>query len=267
MPELPEVETIRRDLAQNLPGTRIVGLWTSGLPLRLNRPLDVAALELASVGRSFVAADRVGKHLLLRTSGGCIVVHLGMSGRLQVMAGKSVRATHTHVIWRLADGRELRYVDPRRFGMVAAGDRPVSGIEPLSRALNDERLTALLAGSRRAVKAFLLDQTKVAGLGNIYVCEALFQAGIHPSARTNHLTRARVAALRVAIVDVLRRGIANRGTTLRDYADGEGRKGRNQNCLLVYGREGEACTRCTSRIRRGVDQGRSTFFCARCQRR
>jgi formamidopyrimidine-DNA glycosylase len=268
VPELPEVETIRRDLVRRLRGSTVIGLWTSGLPLRLGRPIDLPELQAASVGHRFVSADRVGKHLILRTSGGRIVVHLGMSGRLQVVTAGLARAAHTHVVWRLADGRELRYVDPRRFGMVAAGAAPTSsGIEPLSSALDDTRLADLLAATRRPVKAFLLDQTKIAGLGNIYVCEALFRARIHPATRSDRVTGARVRALRGAIVSVLRQGIANRGTTLRDYTDGRGEKGRNQHVLLVYGREGEPCANCGAAVRRRIDQGRSTFFCARCQRR
>ncbi len=267
MPELPEVETIRRDLARRLKGVRVRSLWTSGLPLRLNRPLDVPAIEAVSVGRTFDALERVGKHLILRTSAGAIIVHLGMSGRLHVVMGDAARPPHTHVVWHLEDGRELRFIDPRRFGMVAAGDAPTSGIEPLGRDLDDQALGAMLDGSRRAIKAFLLDQSKIAGLGNIYVCEALFLAGIHPVARAGRVTGARVGALRTSIVEVLRRGIENRGTTLRDYSDGAGRKGRNQHRLHVYGREGEPCTRCASPVKRRVDQGRSTFFCARCQKR
>lgn len=267
MPELPEVETIRRDLAKRLPGARVEALWTSGFPLRMNRPLDVAGIRKVTVGGQFQALDRMGKHLLLRTDRGTVVVHLGMSGHLLVVPGGEVRAPHTHLIWTLGDGRELRYVDPRRFGMVSVGDPAGSGIEPLGPGFDDARLAAMLEGSRRAIKALLLDQSKIAGLGNIYVCEALFLAQIHPSAQSLRVTGPRVTALRQAIVDVLKAGIRNRGTTLRDYTDASGRKGKNQYTLHVYGRQGEPCTRCGAVVKRQVDQGRSTFLCVRCQRR
>lgn len=267
MPELPEVETIRRDLARALPGVRVERLWTSGFPLRMNKPVDVAAIRAASVGKTFGEPERKGKHLLLRTDGGVIVVHLGMSGQLLISRAAAPRAPHTHVIWSLSDGRELRFVDPRRFGLVAAGEVGGSGVEPLGGDFDDARLRDLLTGSRRVLKAFLLDQTKIAGLGNIYVCEALFLSRIHPTARADRVTGARVGALRQAIVEVLRGAIKNRGTTLSDYRDASGRTGRNQFRLHVYGREGEACTRCGTLVKRRVDQGRSTFFCARCQRR
>ena len=268
MPELPEVETIRRDLERRLPGVRVTALWTSGIPLRMKTPVDVRALKKAAVGQKIEKLERVGKHLVVRTSGGAFVVHLGMSGRLVVVAEAEPRVAHTHVVWTLEDGRELRFTDPRRFGMVGPLAAEIrSGIEPLGRDLTDERLAELLRGRKRAIKAFLLDQTQVAGLGNIYVCEALFESGIHPAARCDRLTRPRIAALRKAIVSVLGRAVKNRGTTLRDYTDASGARGRNQFKLFVYGREGEACVSCATRIRRTVDGGRSTFFCPRCQRR
>jgi len=140
----------------------------------------------------------------------------------------------------------------------------ILGVEPLGRALTAARLAALLAASRRPLKTFLLDQTRVAGLGNIYVSEALFLAQLHPSL-PSHLAVPSAGALRDAIRTVLRKSIGNRGTTIRDYTDASGREGRNQHTLKVYGREGEPCLTCRAKVRRQVDAGRSTFFCPRCQ--
>jgi formamidopyrimidine-DNA glycosylase len=200
-----------------------------------------------------------------------VLVHLGMSGQLRLEGGQAPRAPHTHVVWRLAGGSELRFVDPRRFGWVAVaptvGQLPeLAGLGPDPLAeLSVAGLAAALAGSRAPIKAFLLDQGKVAGLGNIYVSEALHRAGIHPGTPARR-TRARAAALVAAIRAALEQGIANRGTTLRDYRDADGQAGSNAAALLVYGRDGAPCGRCGASIRRRVDAGRSTFFCARCQR-
>lgn len=279
MPELPEVETVRRDLEARILGARVEAVWWSGKPLRLARPPDAPALARAAEGRAVTALRRRAKYLLVDHDGGwTTVVHLGMSGRLTVAAAGTPRPPHTHVVWTLDGGaRELRFTDPRRFGLVAAVARAdeaalpelaVLGDDPLTPPLGAVRLRELLAGARRAVKPLLLDQTRVAGLGNIYVCEALHDARIHPAARADRLGPPRVAALAKAVVKVLERGIANRGTTLRDYVDASGAGGSNQHALRVYGREGEACPRKDGgRIRRITTQGRSTFFCPACQRR
>jgi formamidopyrimidine-DNA glycosylase len=204
-----------------------------------------------------------------------VVVHLGMTGQVVVCRPGAPRAKHTHVVWSLADGRELRFVDARRFGWVTTVRRGAEkqlpelaelGIEPLGEQLTDARFAALLAASRRAMKAFLLDQSQVAGLGNIYVCEALYLSRIHPRTRSDRVRSPAAAALRAAIVDVLTSAITHRGTSFRDYVDGEGQRGSNQLQLHVYGREGERCRRCGGKIVRTVDGGRSTFFCPRCQK-
>jgi formamidopyrimidine-DNA glycosylase len=275
MPELPEVETLRRDLARHLPGAVLRDLWTSGKALRLGRPLDVEAIRALTVGRRVLRLRRLAKYLLVDTdAGGALVVHLGMSGHLLVCPAAAPRAPHTHLVWRLDDGgRELRYVDPRRFGQVTTvltgeeatlPELQLLGLEPLGRALTAARLAELLGASKRPLKTFLLDQTRVAGLGNIYVSEALFRARLHPSLPSDAAVAA-APALRDAIRSVISRAIANRGTTIRDYTDASGREGRNQLVLQVYGREGEPCFVCGGRVRRQVDSGRSTFFCPRCQ--
>jgi formamidopyrimidine-DNA glycosylase len=194
-----------------------------------------------------------------------------MTGRLRVQPAKEPRAPHTHVIFGLGDGDELRYVDARRFGWVAPGAPLASlaalaelGPDPLAE-LDAATLARELDGVRAPIKAFLLDQTRVAGLGNIYVCEALFGAGIHPKTPAGRVRR-RAPELLAAIRKTLEGGIERRGTTLRDYVDADGFAGDNAAALLVYGREGEPCTVCGATIRRRVDAARSTFFCARCQR-
>jgi formamidopyrimidine-DNA glycosylase len=274
MPELPEVETLRRSLERRVLGARITAVWTSGKPLRMRRAVDTRGLRGAT--GEIIALRRLAKYLLLDVEGGrSIIIHLGMTGRVLASAATAPRAPHTHIVWSLADGRELRFVDARRFGWVtttsagherAKGELRVLGVEPLSAELTVERLAALLGSRRRPLKSFLLDQSLVAGLGNIYVCEALFHARLHPLLRSDRVG-ARAGALRQAIVAVLRGAIANRGTTLRDYVDGDGRSGRNQLRLHVYGREGKPCTRCRATIERAVDAGRSTFYCPGCQAR
>ncbi|HEY2900188.1 MAG TPA: bifunctional DNA-formamidopyrimidine glycosylase/DNA-(apurinic or apyrimidinic site) lyase [Polyangia bacterium] len=273
MPELPEVETIVRGLAPVLTGRRIGAVWGSGLPLRLARPVNLAGLRATSVGARLKVVARLGKYIVLRMDrGGGVLIHLGMSGRLRLHAAGDARAPHTHVVFTLEGGAELRFVDPRRFGWVDAG-APVEALPELA-ALGPDPLAQLdvaglrerLAGVRAPVKAFLLDQRRIAGLGNIYVSEALFRAGIHPTTPAGKLQR-RAPALLDAIVAALESGIANRGTSLRDYVDLDGVPGDNEAALLVYGRDGEPCRTCATTIRRRVDGGRSTFFCPRCQRR
>jgi formamidopyrimidine-DNA glycosylase len=273
VPELPEVETIVRSLRPRLVGARIEAVWTSGLPLRLARPLDAGLLRRTCRGASITAVTRRGKYILIETAADTgVLVHLGMSGRLRLHAAGEAREKHTHVVWSLERERELRFVDPRRFGLVRAaralGTLPeltLLGPDPLAE-LEAPALAEALAGSRAPLKAFLLDQSRIAGLGNIYVSEALFRAAVHPLTPA-HRARARAEALVRGIRGALEAGIANRGTTLRDYVDGEGGAGENQAALLVYGREGQPCRTCGTLIRRRVDAARSTFFCPRCQKR
>jgi len=273
MPELPEVETIARDLAAAVVGATVRSVWGSGLGLHLGRAVDLGGVRRVTAGRRIRAVRRKGKYLLLDFDAGAgVVVHLGMSGRLRVEPAASPRAAHTHVAFALDGARELRFVDPRRFGWVAPGApldaRPeltALGADPLSE-LDAGALARLLAGARAPIKAFLLDQTRIAGLGNIYVSEALHRARIHPAAPALRLT-AQAPALLAAIRAALEQGIRNRGTTLRDYVDASGAPGNNAAALLVYGRAGEPCPTCGAPIRRSVDSGRATYFCAACQPR
>ena len=278
MPELPEVETVVRSLRPRLAGVELSSVWWSGQPLHLLRAPDVPAIKRLCAGGRVREVHRRGKYILIDVTGrkpgsaGTVLVHLGMSGQLRVEDAGSERAPHTHVVWRLGDDRELRFVDPRRFGWVATASSPAEfkelsalGPDPLAE-LDAPWLSAALAGSRAPIKAFLLDQRKVAGLGNIYVSEALHRAGIHPCTPARR-ARGRAVPLVAAIRAALEQGIANRGTTLRDYRDADGQSGNNAASLLVYGRDGHPCGRCGGDIRRRVDAGRSTFFCGGCQRR
>jgi formamidopyrimidine-DNA glycosylase len=275
MPELPEVETIVRGLAPRLGGRRIEAVWWSGQGLHLGRKVDLRGLRALAVGRPVAGVRRRGKYILIDVAGGedeGVIVHLGMTGRLRVQPASAERAPHTHVVFSLAGGDELRFADARRFGWVAPG-RPLGrdaalaalGPDPLAE-LEAPALARALAGARTPIKAFLLDQRRIAGLGNIYVSEALFRVGVHPATPAKRLA-ARAEALLAAVREALESGIARRGTTLRDYVDADGLAGDNASALLVYGRAGEPCPRCGGAIRRRVDAGRATFFCPRCQRR
>jgi formamidopyrimidine-DNA glycosylase len=275
MPELPEVETIVRGLAPRLRGRRVESVWWSGQPLHLRRKVDVRGLRAVAVGHAITGVRRLGKFILIAVDGAGesgVVIHLGMTGRLRVEAASDARALHTHVAFRLAGGDELRFADARRFGWVEPG-RPFSASAALARVgpdpltgLDAAALAAALAGVRASIKTFLMDQRRIAGLGNIDVAEALHRAGIHPAASAGRV-RARAPELLAAIRAALEGGIARRGTTLRDYVDADGRSGDNAAALLVYGRAGAPCPRCGASIKRRVDGGRSTFFCGSCQKR
>ncbi len=271
MPELPEVETIVRTLRPHLVGATLDDVWTSGKPLRLARPVETRRLARLCRGARVADVRRRGKYILVDLDRGGVLVHLGMSGRLRLQDCGDARDKHTHVVWTVG-ARELRFVDPRRFGLVRASqtidawpELALLGPDPLL-DLDEAMLAAALAGSRAPIKAFLLDQRRLAGMGNIYVSEALFRARIHPTMQARRVVR-RAAALVAGIREALEMGIANRGTTLRDYVDGEGGAGQNQHLLLVYGRDGQPCRTCGLAIKRRVDAMRSTFFCAGCQKR
>ena len=279
MPELPEVETVRRTLEPLVLGARVEKVWTSGLPLRLKRPVDAAGLRRVAQGGTIHTLRRRAKYLLIDTEKGTTLVHLGMTGHVRVQPATAPRVTHTHVAWRLADGRELRFVDPRRFGLVMpvpsaakGGEAAIPelaglGVEPLGSDFTPALLHELTRRSKRGLKLVLLDQSAIVGLGNIYVAEALFDAKLHPHRPAHKTTAAQAERLHAAIVAVLTRAIENRGTTLRDYVDAEGEIGFNQLVLSVYGRGGQPCLRCGGRVRAVVTQGRGTFYCPKCQTR
>ena len=278
MPELPEVETVVRGLAQHMVGRRIQRVEKNRPDLRTMMPADlVPRLE----GRRVDAVRRRAKYILVDMEGGDVVIaHLGMSGRIVISqpgAAPNRRDPHDHVVLHLDDGTVLRFNDARRFGRIdlartaeLAQHPLLAGIgpEPLDPAFDGPLLAAALAGRRTAIKTALLDQRIVAGIGNIYACEALHQARLSPSRLAMTVTGARADRLVLAIRDVLGRAIEAGGSSLRDYVQTSGELGYFQHAWTVYGREGEACRRCAAAppVLRMTQGGRSTFYCARCQR-
>jgi formamidopyrimidine-DNA glycosylase len=282
MPELPEVETTRRGLCLALEGQVLAGVDARVPALRFPLPADLAG---RLVGRVVTGIDRRAKYMLVRLDDGqVLLVHLGMSGRLRVYpAGAEVPPLekHDHVMLRTAGGAEIRFNDARRFGamdLIAPGglaEHPLLrelGPEPLGNEFNGPALAAQLKGRRTPIKAALLDQKTVAGLGNIYVCEALYHANLSPRRSAHTVQGARAERLALAVRQVLQAAIAAGGSSLRDFRHSDGELGYFQTQFAVYGREGEACPRCAQAqnaagcIRRIVQSGRSTFYCPRWQR-
>lgn len=280
MPELPEVESVRRGLVAARLQAPVCSLWRSEFKLRIGKHWESENLECLR-GATPGAVGRRGKYIVWSFRGADdaalgLVIHLGMSGRCGIAIASQPRVLHTHLALGFADGRELRLVDPRRFGGLRAGpwemlmaSPPIGvlGPEPLDPDLSGELLQARLGGSARPIRDALLDQEAIAGLGNIYAVEALFLAGIHPQIEARRLHRSAWDRLAVAIVGVLRQGIENGGTTLKDFRNVIGEVGRNQDDLRVYGRAGEACPRCGEALRGFVSGGRSGAFCPRDQAR
>ncbi|HUI24839.1 MAG TPA: bifunctional DNA-formamidopyrimidine glycosylase/DNA-(apurinic or apyrimidinic site) lyase [Candidatus Kryptonia bacterium] len=273
MPELPEVETVRRSLLRRIVGRRIEAV-TVREP-RLRRPIQ-ANFAARLIGRRVEGIERRAKYLLFQLSGGeCLLAHLGMSGALLVRDANAAAEPHDHVRVRLSDGSELVLNDPRRFGLLKAGpaatvdDWPelkVLGPDPLDPTLSAEQVGVLLRGSQRAIKNVLIDQTALGGVGNIYANEALFRARIRPTRRACRVRRAEVAPLLQALRAVLCEAVDLGGSSISDYRDGDGRPGYFQLHLRVYDRDGEPCLTCATPIRRVVQTGRSSFYCRRCQR-
>lgn len=273
MPELPEVETVRRTLQDKLAGCRITGAGVHR-PEVIGTP-GPAEFKAKIRGKEILRLDRRGKYLLVHLSGGfSVVIHLRMTGRL-IYTRPVPPEKHTHLVLYLDNGRELHFADVRRFGRVsliptrelgAVPGLAKLGLEPLSREFDREFLARELGRRRGRLKSLLLDQTFIAGLGNIYVDEALHLARIHPLRAACSLDEREVDALCRAIKTVLREGIKHRGTSMRDYVDGEGRAGNYQEKLRVYGREGQPCLSCGAAVRRIKVGGRSSYFCPRCQK-
>jgi len=272
VPELPEVETIRRDLHGLVVGRRIEDVWVeeATAPLLLDRPLDAFRQEL--VGRRVTDIDRRGKFLLFRLDDGTTwAVHLRMTGRLVWRPSGAPPEPYERGRVRFDCGQDLRWCDVRKFGrwaLVARDEELLAslGPEPMDPTFSVETLAAALRGRRAPVKAVLLDQRRIAGLGNIYADEALFAAGLRPDAPAGSLDADAVQRLYNAIVDVVRRGIEHRGASFRDYVDAQGDEGKQQMYVQVFRRTGKPCYRCGTPIARIVVGGRSTHFCPLCQR-
>jgi formamidopyrimidine-DNA glycosylase len=270
MPELPEVETTVRGLEPVLKGRRLVSVEPRRADLRRAIPAD---LRQRLTGARVTGLGRRAKYGLIDTDrGDTLVFHLGMSGRWRIDPDEI--GAHDHLLIETDEGHRLALNDPRRFGSLdlvptaeveSLAAFAAMGPEPLGDDFDGRYLEAALAGRSAPIKAMLLDQRIVAGLGNIYVCEALHMAGIAPGKAAGRISRARLDRLAAAVKAVLTAAIAAGGSTLRDYARPSGELGYFSSQWRVYGREGEACT-CRAAIRRRVDSGRSTFFCPRCQR-
>ncbi|MFC6275784.1 bifunctional DNA-formamidopyrimidine glycosylase/DNA-(apurinic or apyrimidinic site) lyase [Levilactobacillus tangyuanensis] len=273
MPELPEVETVRRGLTRLVQGATIDHVEVR-YPKMVTPERDEFTAEL--IGRQIEAVDRRGKYLLFRFSGGVTMVsHLRMEGKYDVQPEGSPVTKHTHVIFHLTDDRELRYTDTRKFGRMQLvptgeeGDRMPSlgklGPEPTAATLTLAYMVRIFGKSHKVVKPFLLDQTKIAGLGNIYADEVLWLSKINPLTPADELTRDQLASLRESIIAEMKMAIEGHGTTVHSFSTAFGEAGQFQNHLHVYGREGEPCERCGTIIEKIKVAQRGTHFCPTCQ--
>jgi formamidopyrimidine-DNA glycosylase len=292
MPELPEVETIARGLQKRVAGDTIDSVWLGSKPQTMkSRPAEIAhTLEHTRIRE----VHRMGKHIVfeLERNGTALarplakksktvkrakakplgprsqwIVHLGMTGRMVVCEPSADVEKHTHAIVKLASGRELRFVDPRRFGRLSVasqGDFDAGGVEPLE--VEKDRFLQLFRGRNTPIKSALLNQKLLRGVGNIYADESLFRAGIRPKRRVSTVPRAKLEALYGAVQEVLKEAIALGGSSISDYVDADGEEGFFQLQHRVYGREGEPCLVCKSPIKRVVIVGRSSHYCAKCQK-
>lgn len=277
MPELPEVESVRRGLAERLPGLRI-------LDVRCHRPDIVCAVPTCSAqalkieamrSARFTTLTRQGKHLAIATDHGSVIdVHLGMSGRLFLRSASLERQSHDHVEWRLNEGLCLVFHDPRRFGrirlMVSSADLLAhvwNALGPDALTISAAILRGALAGTTRPIKVVLMDQRRLAGLGNIYTDEILFAARIHPSRPASTITSEETARLAHHTRRILRAAIAAGGSTIRDYRDAEGLIGGAQHLHKVYARAGQPCLICAATLVAFILAGRTTTFCSACQPR
>jgi len=277
MPELPEVETIARGLAKRVTGDVIDSVWLGEKPQTMKSPAReiTSTLEHTRID----SVHRMGKHIvfdLAREKGKKAksapgkaqwIVHLGMTGRLQVTEPQEEVAKHTHAILKLHSGRELRFVDPRRFGRLSvaqSGNFEATGREPLD--IDIESFIALFRGRKTPIKSALLNQKLLRGVGNIYADESLFRAGIRPRRRASTIPREKLEKLYVAVKEVLKEAIALGGSSVSDYVDSDGKEGFFQLQHRVYGREAEPCLVCKKPVKRVVIGGRSSHYCAHCQK-
>lgn len=292
MPELPEVETIARGLAKRVTGDVIESVWLGSKKEPLKSPASAIASTLEH--SRIASVHRMGKHIVFdldregtSSNGGRAkkkskksaeadaqtaqsqaqwIVHLGMTGRLQVCEPQAEVAKHTHAIAKLVSGRELRFVDPRRFGRLSVADVQfdASGIEPLE--IDRERFIGLFRGRKTPIKSALLNQKLLRGVGNIYADESLFRAGIRPRRRASTVTRGQFSELFAAVQEVLKEAIALGGSSVSDYVNADGEEGFFQLQHRVYGREDKPCLVCKSPIKRVVIAGRSSHYCPKCQK-
>jgi formamidopyrimidine-DNA glycosylase len=271
MPELPEVETIARGLAKRITGDVIESVWLGSKP----EPLKSAAaqIEAALQSKKISHVRRSGKHIVFDlqapgangSSTAQWLVHLGMTGRLLVCSPDQEMEKHTHAVLRLESGREVRFVDPRRFGRLAVIENfTPPGAEPLNTSA--EQFATLFRGRKTPIKSALLNQKLLSGVGNIYADEALFRAGLRPRRRAASLTHEELARLHKGLQQVLKEAIRLGGSSISDYVDSNGEEGFFQLKHRVYGREGLPCRKCKTAIKRVVITGRSSHYCPKCQK-
>ena len=295
VPELPEVETIARGLDKRIAGDSIESVWIGSRKQPLKSPATLIASTLE--GKKILRVHRAGKHIVLDLEGDAHapttksgkrspqrqarqaaslaassdrtaqwIVHLGMTGRLIVSEAAAEIAKHTHLIAKLASGRELRFIDPRMFGKLSVhrGGFDPGGVEPLE--VSEEKFIELFRGRKTPIKSALLNQKLLRGVGNIYADEALFRAGIRPRRRAASITREQLRKLHAAVQEVLREAIALGGSSISDYVDADGEEGFFQLEHRAYGREGQPCLVCGKPIQRIVLAGRSSHYCSNCQK-
>jgi formamidopyrimidine-DNA glycosylase len=274
MPELPEVETIANGLNKRVAGDRIESVWLGSKP----EPLKSSAAEISSAleGAKIERVRRVGKHIVFdlqskdlqsgKNPGSQWIVHLGMTGKMLVATPETELLKHTHLVAKMASGRELRFVDPRRFGRLEVRQSSFSGpgAEPLQ--ISVEEFSRLFHGSKAPIKGALLNQKLLHGVGNIYADEALIRAHIRPRRRANTLTTAELLKLHAAVQKVLHAAIAAGGSSISDYVDADGEEGFFQIQHRAYGREGKPCLKCKTPIKKIVVAGRGTHYCPQCQK-
>lgn len=274
MPELPEVETVKKTLQQLITGKKIEDVRVTW-PKMIKHPDDAFVFCERLRGQTFQDVQRRGKFLKFILDEDVLVSHLRMEGRYQLAEKNESVDKHTHVIFVFGDGTQLRYRDVRKFGTMHLFDKgteekrlPLSqlGPEPLGRKFTTEYLAERFRKTSRNVKAVLLDQTVVAGIGNIYVDESLFRARIHPESTANKVSDQAVSRLHRAIRKTLREAVAQGGSTVRSYVNGQGQMGMFQQSLFVYARKGEPCSTCGTEVKKMVVAGRGTHYCPKCQR-
>lgn len=270
MPELPEVETIRRDLEKEIVGHKIVDLWYDTPKMLQPSPESLEKI----VGRHIVTAGRIGKLLLLAIENdGTVGIHLKLSGRLFIRKQEDPEDKYTRVIFKLDDGRELRFTEFRKFGYAKMIESSASleeiksayGPEPLTSAFTFEAVKKVLNKANRAVKTVIMDQQKIAGVGNIYADEALWLAQIHPETLSSKLTDSEIEALYQGIIKAIEQGIEDRGTSVDDYLDIYGNEGGHAKNLNVFRQDGDPCPRCGKTVKKIRVGGRGTHFCPQCQ--
>ncbi|WP_248924732.1 DNA-formamidopyrimidine glycosylase [Paenibacillus hamazuiensis] len=273
MPELPEVETVRRTLNKLVAG-KTIGKVTVHLPRIIQKPDDIRQFELLLAGQTIHSVERRGKFLRFLLDDYALVSHLRMEGRYGVYPAEEPPEKHTHVVFELTDGTELRYKDVRQFGTMhlfpkgrELEEPPLGklGIEPLDEGFTFTAFREAIAGRSTKIKPLLLNQEYIVGLGNIYVDESLFLAGIHPEREADSLSKNELQRLHEAIVQTLQSAVEAGGSSIKSFVNGQGEIGMFQHRFTAYGRQNEPCTRCGKPLVKTVVGGRGTHFCPKCQ--